>query len=134
MTVRSSLLRFAAASTLLGVCAIGACIKTESYVYSAQKYDPAAGCVAAYASVELVNGPGVGSQCPATCLRVGGDLYVSTMCPPLPTIATEVPAGASDCLAALAAAKRGGTCDSPEASAIDAGGGAVPVNDAASGG
>lgn len=149
MKVRSPLLRFAAALALLGVCAIGACIKTESYVYTAQKYDPAADCVAAYAPVELVNGPGAGSQCPPACLTVGADLYVSTMCPPVPTIATEVAPDASDCAAALAAAKRGSTCGSPsgeggasdaadaaavpDASDLDASDGAVGVKDGGSG-
>jgi hypothetical protein len=117
--MRSSLLRTSATLTALAAFATaatlssGACIRTESYVYSAQKYDPTAACVAAYAPVELVNGPGAGSRCPATCLTVDGELYVSTMCPPLPSIASDVAADSTECKAALAAAATGGTCEAP---------------------
>jgi hypothetical protein len=98
-----------------------ACEGTQSYVYSAQKYDPAADCLASYSSIETVNGAGAGSMCAPACLMVGADLYVSTMCPPLPTIATAIPAGEPACASALAAAERGGTCDEPpEAGTEDA--------------
>lgn len=92
------------------------CIATESYVYSAQKYDPTNDCVNAYAAVEVVKGSGASAKCPAVCLMVGADLYVSTLCPPLPDIATAVDSDAGTCIAALAAAASGGTCDMPVAS------------------
>lgn len=134
-----------------------ACQTTESYVYSAQKYDPAADCLAPYAPVETVSGEGAGSQCPVTCLTVGADLYVSTMCPPLPAVATAVAADAGDCIAARAAARRdAGTCDdlggaspereggasedsgaeeeSPDAGDVDAADGSKPIVDAAEAG
>ena len=82
-------------------------------MYLAQKYDPANDCLESYKPIEVVSGSGAGSSCPATCMTVGADLLVSTVCPPLPTIATEVPADAGDCIAALAAVKKGGTCDAP---------------------
>jgi len=107
-------------ATLLGG-SVASCLSTQSYVYVAQKYDPTGDCLESYAAVEVVNGSGASSTCPAACLTVGADLLVSNMCPPLPTIATEVPSDAGDCIAALAAAKRGGTCDSPaDADAPDA--------------
>lgn len=108
--------RVLAAAAIVGAAAAvggAACLTTESYVYSAQKYDPAADCLATYGAIEVVNGSGAGTTCPAACLSVGEDLYVSTVCPPLPTIATAVAADAADCIKALAAAKRGGTCDAP---------------------
>jgi hypothetical protein len=114
-TRRLSLLAFAFAFAAAGIAmALAvACEGTQSYVYSAQKYDPAGDCLASYTSVETVNGPGAGTMCPAACLSVGADLYVSTMCPPLPAIATAVPNDMGACPAALAAAARGGTCDEP---------------------
>jgi len=120
----SSLFRFLATTAVLGTAAavsgaallggsVTSCLTTQSYVYSAQKYDPQADCLEANAAVELVTGSGASSTCPAVCVTVGADLFVSTVCPPLPTVATAVPADAGDCIAALAAAKRGGTCDAP---------------------
>jgi len=111
-----------ALSALAACAAVAACISVETYVYSAQKYDPAADCLATYTPVETVKGTGASAVCPPACLMVGSDLFVSTVCPPLPAIATAVPDDASDCKAALAAAKRGGTCDAPaEAGAEEAG-------------
>ncbi len=101
----------AASGALLGG-GVTSCLSTESYVYFAQKYDPTNDCLESFKPVEVVNGSGA-AKCPATCMTVGADLLVSTVCPPLPAIATEVPADAGDCIAALEAAVRGGTCDAP---------------------
>lgn len=91
---------------------IVACEGTEHYVYSAQKFDPIADCLAPYAPVEIVNGEGANASCPNVCLAVGDDLYVSSMCTPLPIGATAVAADAGPCIAALAAATRdAGTCE-----------------------
>jgi len=92
------------------------CIATDSYVYTAQKYDPTNDCVNGYKPVEVVKGSGASATCPPMCLMVGADLYVSTLCPPLPDIATAVDSDAGTCPAALAAAASGGTCDNPVAS------------------
>ena len=111
----SSLLRsswFFAAAAAGGAALVASCLRTESYVYFAQKYDPTNDCLEKYSPVEVVNGAGADS-CATTCMTVGADLFVSKVCPPLPAIATEVPADAGDCIAALKAAKRGGTCDAP---------------------
>lgn len=102
----------ASGATLLGG-SVTSCLSAESYVYFAQRYDPTNDCLESYKPVEVVNGSGAGSKCRATCMTVGADLLVSTVCPPLPAIATEVPADAGDCIAALKAAERGGTCDAP---------------------
>ena len=124
----------ASGATLLGG-SVTSCLSTESYVYFAQKYDPTSDCLESYKPVEVVNGTGAGSKCRATCMTVGADLFVSTVCPPLPAIATEVPADAGDCIAALKAVQRGGTCDAPpdggDAAAGGDGGGDVPDADAA---
>ena len=102
-----------AAAAACGAALLASCLSTQSYVYFAQKYDPTNDCLEKYSPVEVVNGSGAGSSCRATCMTVGADLFVSTVCPPLPAIATEVEADAGDCVAALTAAKRGGTCDAP---------------------
>jgi hypothetical protein len=111
-----SLFQLATAATLLtattlGAASLAACLRTESYVYTAQRYDPGADCVESSTPVELVDGPGVGTLCPAMCLTVGSDLYVSTMCPPLPVIAMATAEGEGDCTAALAALAQGASCD-----------------------
>jgi hypothetical protein len=130
----SRFFRGAATTALLAAAATEACIATDSYVYSAQRYDPTADCVTASKSIEVVNGPGASAVCPATCLMVGDNLYVSTLCPPLPTIATAVDEDAGACIAALAAVASGGTCDLPAdggASEADADAGdAAPDEDA----
>lgn len=113
--MRAPLLRSAGlvATLAAGLTAFAfACEGPQSYVYSAQRYDPAADCLAAYAPVEVVNGEGASSMCPSMCMTVGDALYVSSMCPPLPSVATAVPADAVECIAALAAARRDTrTCD-----------------------
>jgi hypothetical protein len=122
-----------AATAALAAAAMASCIATDSYVYSAQKYDPTADCVTASKGIEVVQGSGASARCPPKCLMVGGDLYVSTLCPPLPTIATAVEDDAGTCIAALAAAAKGGTCDSPAdggASPDDAGDAAAEDADA----
>ncbi len=102
-----------------GAALLASCLRTESYVYFAQRYEPTNDCLEKYSPVEVVNGAGAGS-CAAMCMTVGADLFVSKVCPPLPAIATEVPADAGDCIAALKAAKRGGTCDAPPDGGADA--------------
>jgi hypothetical protein len=92
---------------------LASCLSADSYVYSAQLYDPTADCVHVSKAVEVVNGSGASANCPAVCLTVGEDLYVSTLCPPLPTIASAVDRDAGPCIAALAALASGGTCETP---------------------
>jgi hypothetical protein len=99
--------------SVLTTSGLASCISTDSYVYTAQKYDPTNDCVNAYSAVEVVNGSGASAKCPPVCLMVGADVYVSTLCPPLPDIATAVDNDAGPCIAALAAAASGGTCDTP---------------------
>ncbi len=109
----SRFFRGAATTALLAAAAMVACIATDSYLYSAQKYDPAGDCLTGAKAIEVVQGSGASAKCPVTCLMVGEDLYVSTLCAPFPTIATVVDADAGTCIAALAAAAKGGTCDNP---------------------
>jgi hypothetical protein len=114
--MRRPLLLFLSFMALV-VGALASCEDAQTYVYSAQKYDPMGNCVNDYTSVEIVNGSGASSKCKPICLTVGSDLYVSTMCPPLPAIATEAQADAGNCIAAVAAQASGRTCDIP----VDAG-------------
>ncbi len=158
----SRLFRWCAATAAVGAAAsvgaasllggsVASCLSARSYVYFAQKYDPTGDCLEAARPVEVVNGSGASGTCKATCITVDGDVLVSTMCPPLPAIATELPADAGDCVAALKAVKRGGTCDEPadggeedadmdtgtpepDAAGPDAADGAIPIEDAADAG
>ena len=101
---------------VLALAAIAACEGADSYVYTARRYDPAGSCLEAYAPVAVVDGPGVAATCPETCLTVGPEVFVTTMCPPLPAIATELQADAEACIAARGVS--GSTCGAePEADA-----------------
>jgi len=103
----------------LALVTIAACEGAESYVYTAQRYDPAGACLEPYAPVEVVEGPGVAATCPETCLTVGTEVYVTTMCPPLPAVAAELAADAEACIAARAVS--GVTCGEeaePDASSM----------------
>lgn len=107
------------------VAAIGAfaaCLGAETYVYWAQQYDDANDCLKAYTPVETVTGGGTSSFCEPICLTVDDALFVSTICPPLPPIATQVDPKDPACIAALAAQKRGGTCDEPAEAGAEEGG------------
>ncbi|MBS2018478.1 MAG: hypothetical protein JST00_36775 [Deltaproteobacteria bacterium] len=89
---------------LAAAAALGAaCVTTETYVYTAQKYDAANACVEDYRAIEVIDGKGAKSTCPASCLLVNGELFVSTMCPPLPAVAAAVALDAADCKAAIGA-------------------------------
>jgi hypothetical protein len=108
----------ATAATTLGggvvaTSGLASCLSADSYVYSAQKYDPTNDCVHVSKAIEVVNGSGASANCPISCLTVGEDLYVSTLCPPLPTVATAEDSDSGTCIAALAARARGGTCETP---------------------
>ena len=135
LTPTSLALTAAALAGAIGA-ALAACEGTQLYMYSAQRYNPAADCVATYAPVETVNGSGASATCPPTCLAVGDVLFVSTMCPPLPSIAAPVALDAGPCIAALAAVERGRPCDTSaeagaeDASEEDAADGATPIADA----
>ena len=108
------LFRAVAVTAVLGAVAFAAsCISTDSYVYTAQKYDPTNDCVNGYKPVEIVKGSGASAVCAPTCLMVGDDLYVSTLCPPIPDIASAVDSDAGPCIAAVKAQASGGTCDNP---------------------
>jgi hypothetical protein len=101
----------AAVAAALGVVTVIACDDVESYLYSAQKYDPANACVEAYAPVEIVNGSGANATCPGTCFSIGGVVYVTSVCPPLPPSAEELARDSGECLAAVGAAPCGETAE-----------------------
>lgn len=102
---------------LLGaaVTIVVACSDAKLYVYTAQKWNATDRCLESYTPIETVEGEGADAFCPATCLSVGGDLFVSTVCPPLPDNATRVPASDPECRDALAAEAQKRSCEATEA-------------------
>lgn len=109
---RRSVVQLRLRTVTLGLVALGAtiaaCEGAESYIFTARRYDAAGACLEPYAAVEVVDGPGAAATCPETCLTVGTDVFVTTMCPPIPAIATELQADAAACVAARAVS--GSTC------------------------
>ena len=97
------------------VAAFVACDEDPRYVYTARHFDSTAGCLEDYEPVETVPGDGVSATCPESCLTVGKEVYVSTMCPPVPAIATALDSDAADCLAALDASYLEASCSGGEA-------------------
>jgi hypothetical protein len=87
----------------IGAALIIACEEADSYVFTARRYDPDAACLEPYKSIEVVPGGSVSSRCPLSCLTVGSDTFVSTVCPPLPANATALQLDAEACLLALEA-------------------------------
>lgn len=113
MTISRRLL-FAAAPSAAVVAALVAafvgCDEDPRYVYTARHFDSTAGCLDDYKPVETVPGDGVSALCPESCLTVDKELYLSTMCPPVPAIATALDSDAADCLAALDASRLEASC------------------------
>ena len=107
---RSALAAVSLASLASLALALASCEDVRSYVYTAMAYDPVNACVNAYAPVEVVQGEGASATCAPICLTVGSTLYVSTMCPPLPDIATAVPDDAAACQQALDAEAQEASC------------------------
>ncbi|MGC4091045.1 MAG: hypothetical protein QM756_24855 [Polyangiaceae bacterium] len=83
-----------------------ACEESGPRVYTARLFHPAdagAACLDAYTPIGLVEAGDLGASCDAVCLWQGDELYVSTVCPPLPaTFEREDPVASSECQAALA--------------------------------
>jgi len=100
----------------LGLCCLTAatttsCQSSAPSVYTARAYEPDAKCLDDYTSVGLVDVGSLSAECDPACLEVGGTLYVSTVCPPLPDEATAVsPADSQPCVDALALYKADTTC------------------------
>ena len=81
-----------------------ACSETGPRVYTAQPYDAEATCLGEYEALGLVEADELPANCLPTCLAVSGAVYVSTLCPPYPDLATPLTAEESeDCAAALLA-------------------------------
>lgn len=110
-------------SLTLLAAAFAACLDEQArYVYTAQRYDPTLGCLEDYAAVETVPGDSVSSVCPITCLSANASVYLSTVCPPVPAIATELDARSPECQEALDAARLEASCSAPEEEEGDGGG------------
>jgi hypothetical protein len=100
MKVRLSIAA-AVIAAALGLAVVVSCDEVESYLYSAQKYDPANACVEAYAALEIVKGSDTSATCERTCFSYGGAIYVSNQCPPLPLSAEALEPDSGECLAAV---------------------------------
>lgn len=104
------------------VLAVVACEKTDSHVFGGRPYDAAAKCVAsAYAPIEVVDGDGSESNCPNRCVRFQEKLYITTICGPLPSGATEPGAGDPACADALGAPSCDGEAEPTPDAGTDAG-------------
>lgn len=113
-----ALVRSALGAGVVAVVSLMAC-DVPFYVYSARRWNAADACVEPYVPIDRVSGEGADSSCPAVCLSVGAALYVSTVCPPLPPSATEVPATDPTCRAALDAMNRNRVCGAPAEGGTD---------------
>ena len=77
-----------------------ACTNADVYIYTARKYEAASACLDPYAPVDQINGAGENSNCPPACFTLDDATYVSTVCPPLPANAVQLPGNAPACIAA----------------------------------
>jgi hypothetical protein len=95
----------AAAIGLLGLWIgfSGGCAESGPRVFSAQRYRADLGCVEGYAALGLVEAEDVGAFCEPVCLSQNEELFVSTVCPPYPALASLEPPETLDCAAALVA-------------------------------
>lgn len=106
MSKQNSTRQLSPLSTLLGAAALAlasGCDESGPRVYTAQRHSVDDGCLETYAPIGLVEAEAVSSQCPPVCLGLGGDLYVSSVCPPYPAEASVEPEDSEGCSAALAA-------------------------------
>jgi hypothetical protein len=94
------------------------CKESGPRVYTAQAYRTDADCLDHYAPLGLVEAEELPSTCDPVCLRVGEQLYVSTVCEPYPSEAAPEPADSPECEKALA------SLDKPFCGEADGGGGA----------
>lgn len=77
-----------------------ACNEVQSYVFTARRYDPDAGCLASYVPIDEIPGRGVGNRCGPTCFRFENAIYTTRVCPPLPDAVEELDQQSPECLAA----------------------------------
>jgi hypothetical protein len=112
------------ATALLGT-ALGCDASSVYYLYYANAYEPALGCLDTTAPLDVFSGSDPGSTCDPKCLAgVDSDgsviVYTSTMCGP-PPVAADTSGTNPLCPAALAARGRGDFC-------LDGGGSTSPLD------
>lgn len=100
-------------ASALVVLAIVACEEDPRYVYTARRYNPAQACLEEYSSVETVPGDDVSVRCREACLAVRDVVYVSPVCPPLPTNAAALDDDDPRCQEALDASRMEASCAAP---------------------
>ena len=114
-----SFTRHAARTAALSLAMLlGACAESGPRVYTARLYRRA-GCLEPYAALALVQGRELGALCEPTCLRVDGELYVSSVCAPYPARANVEPPASAECSAALTAFARMVSCEPHDAAVSD---------------
>jgi hypothetical protein len=106
------------AALLASAMLLVACSESGPRVYTAQRYDTA-GCLEPYSAVGLVQSRELDSSCAPSCVRLDGELYVSSVCAPYPARSSLEPATTLECSAALAALARGATCEPRDAAVTD---------------
>ena len=113
-----------------------ACDDVRGHIYAGRRYDPDRGCLEPPSSIDIVDGDDPGLGCARTCIEGlpgdGGEppaVYVSTMCPPYPTL-FDVTGKSLECAAALAAAASNALCgaDAGSSKLADAGPDAPPAD------
>jgi hypothetical protein len=127
---RIAMKRFLAAAASL--CAsVVACDGPQSHVYVAMLYEPEGSCLDPSTTLAIIGTPSGSLECAPACLvesappAVGAPrVYVSTMCPPYPTLVTSKPATDPACTGPLAAYGSGAVCGE------DSGADASAANDA----
>lgn len=106
------------AAAVLGALTALGCEESGPRVYTAQAYLAGAECLEQYAPIGLVEAEVLESTCDPVCLRVGEQLYVSTVCAPYPAEASlEAARVSAECAAALNAFEDERSCTPLDAGA-----------------
>lgn len=114
---------------VLGSClavlalASSSCEEYGPRIYTARLYRVGARCLEPYMPIGVVQAGQLQGGC-AQCLALDSELYVSTLCPPLPARADAQQPNAPVCALALAALAAQATCGASDAGAdggLDAG-------------
>lgn len=117
---------------LLGLTAILigvglACEQADSYVFTARRLRQESACLDEYGAVAVLSGEGASVRCNARCFRLRDAIYITTLCPPLPTSAEALAEGEPPCELARSLLDAGAcgetakdaTDDGPEDARID---------------
>ena len=122
MTTSRRLSRAHGAGLFLLLSLVAGCPDSGNRVYTAASYVAGSGCLQDYAPLGLVVAGDLPANCAPTCLSVGGQVYVSTVCPPFPAEATVLDTSTTDCQQAIAELDAGAFCSLVTSPGSDAAG------------